>query len=162
MTVERDTSPTTGAPAGAPLGAWLVGGGAGVPGWVLRLALGAAAAGATGVAMAGAPGVGVTSVAGILMMLLVLGTALAPGSVFPLLLLVGLVIYRVVADGPVLDVSLAVLVLLMPLIHQLAGIAAAIPGRSWCHWPALRPAAIRFVVAVLPVEIALLVGSLVL
>ena len=132
----------------------------GVPGWALRLALGLAAAAATAVAMAGLPEVGVTSVAGIVMVLLVLGTAAAPGSVVPLLMLIGLVIYRVLRHGPMLDGGLAALVLLMPLVHQLAGIAAAVPARSVCRWAALRPAAIRLSIAVVPVEIALLVVAL--
>lgn len=129
-----------------------------VAGWALRLVLGAAAAGAIAVAMADVPDIGIISVAGVVMMLLVLGTALAPGTVVPLLLLIGLVIYRLLAEGPALDVALAVLVLLMPLIHQLAGIAAAIPPRSRCDWHALRPAAVRYLLAVVPVEIALLVA----
>ncbi len=136
--------------------------GGAVPGWCLRLALAAVAAGAVGVAMAGAPQIGVLSVAGIVMMLLALGTALAPDSVLPLLLLVGLVIYRVVAPGPTLDAGLAALLVLMPLIHQLAGVAGAIPLRSRCRWRVLRPAAQRLAVAVLPVEIAVLVAAIIL
>jgi hypothetical protein len=134
----------------------------GIPGWGMRLVLGAAAAAATAVAMAAVPDVGVLSVAGIVMMLLVLGTAFAPGSVVPLLLLIGLVIYRLLHEGPVLDVGLAMLVLLMPLIHQLAGIAGAIPPHSRCDWRVLRPAGLRYLMAVVPVEIAVLVGAVVL
>lgn len=132
----------------------------GVPGWGLRVALAVTAGAATAVAMAGRPDIGVASVAGIVMVLLVLGTAAAPGSVVPLLLLIGLVIYRVLTPGPVVDATLAALVLLMPLIHQLAGVAAAVPARSLCHWRALRPAALRYLIAVLPVEAALLAAAI--
>jgi hypothetical protein len=132
-----------------------------LPGWGLRLALLAASAIAIGVAMAGTPDIGVVSLAGVVMMLLVVGTALAPGSVVPLLLLIGLVLYRLLSAGPALDLGLAALVLLMPLIHQLSGIAAAIPVRSRCEWRVLRPAAIRFACAVLPVEVALAAASLI-
>jgi hypothetical protein len=134
----------------------------GIPGWGLRLVLGAVAAAATGVALAGVPDIGVLSVAGIVMMLLVIATGFSPGSVMPLLLLIGLVIYRLMQAGPVLDAGLAVLVALMPLIHQLAGIAGAIPPHSRCDWRVMRPAAGRYLVAVVPVEIALLVGAVVL
>jgi phosphate:Na+ symporter len=134
----------------------------GIPGWGLRLVRGAAAAGATAVAMAAVPDIGVLSVAGVAMMLLVIGTAFAPGSVVPLLLLIGLVIYRLLQTGPVLDVGLAVLVLLLPLIHQLAGIAGAIPPQSRCDWRVLRPAGLRYLMAVLPVEIVLLVAAVVM
>lgn len=133
----------------------------GIPGWGLRLMLGAAASGATAVAMAAVPEIGVLSVAGVAMLLLVIGTAFAPGSVMPLLLLIGLVIYRLLETGPLLDVGLAVLVLLLPLIHQLAGIAGAIPPHSRCDWRVLRPAGLRYLMAVLPVEIALLVVAVV-
>lgn len=132
-----------------------------VPGWALRVGLGVAAAAATAVAMAGAPGVGVLSAAGIVMMVLVVGTALAPATVLPLLLLIGLVVYRLLAEGPVLDLGLAALVLLMPVIHQLAGLAGAIPTRSRCAWAVFRRPAVRFAVAILPVQMALLVVAVV-
>lgn len=132
----------------------------GIPGWALRVGVGVAAAAATTVAMTGAADVGVLSTAGIVMMGLTLGTALVPGTVIPLLLLIGLVVYRLLAAGPVLDLRLVLLVLLMPLISQLAGLAGAIPSRSRCAWTVFRRPALRFAAAVLPVQIALLVVAI--
>ena len=136
--------------------------GGGTTGWVLRFGLAVVAAGAALIAMNGAPGSGVLSPAGIVMVALVAGTAFAPGTVLPLLLLIGLVVYRLLAPGPVLDPGLALLVLLVPLIHQLAGLAAAIPARSRCAWAVLRPPALRFAIAVVPVQLALLVVAVAL
>ena len=133
----------------------------GIPGWALRIALAAAGAAAAAGAITGAPGVSVLSVAGVAMMVLALGTALAPATVLPLLLLIGLVVYRLLAAGPVLDLRLALLVLLMPAIHQLAGLTGAIPARSRCSWAVLRRPALRFAAAVAPVQVALLVVAIV-
>jgi hypothetical protein len=133
----------------------------GIRGWALRLVLGACAALAAAVVMAQAPVVGVTSVAGFVLMLLVIGTAAAPGSVVPFLFLVAVVLYRLVPAGSLLDGGLAALVVLVPIVHQLAGLTAAIPVRSLVSWRALAPAALRLAVVVLPVECALLAYRLI-
>jgi len=133
----------------------------GIRGWALRLALGACAALAAAISMAEAPVVGVTSVAGFVLMLLVIGTAAAPGSVVPMLFLLAVVLYRLVPNGSLLDGGLVALAALVPIVHQLAGLAAAIPVRSLVSWRVLRPAALRLVIVVVPVELALLVYRLV-
>lgn len=117
-------------------------------GWMLRVVLGLAVGGALAIALPGAAGVGVWSVAGVSMLAAGIGTVLAPGTVLPLLLLIGLVLYRFAAPGPVLGASLAVLMALIALIHQTAALAAVIPLRSECEWAALRPALVRYAVAV--------------
>jgi hypothetical protein len=132
----------------------------GIRGWALRLVLGACAAIAAAISMTEAPVVGVTSVAGFVLMLLVIGTAAAPGSVEPMLFLLAVVLYRLVPHGSLLDGGLAALVALVPIIHQLAGLAAAIPVRSLVSWRVLMPAALRLVIVVVPVEVALLVYRL--
>lgn len=128
-----------------------------VAGWVLRLALGAATVAAILVAMTGAPQIGGLSVVGVLLVAAAVGTVLVPGSVLPLVVLICLVLYRMAAVDPAPDGGLMALAALMALIHQLAGICAVVPARSACQWAALRPAAIRFSAAVLPVEIVLAV-----
>lgn len=132
------------------------------PGWGLRVALLLAASAAATVAMLGAPQAGVTTVVGVVMLLLVVAVTFAPGGATTVVFLLGLVGYRVAADGPTIDGGLVALVLLLPLIHQLAAFGAAIPGRSRVRWGVLRPAAGRLILAVLPVEIALLVAALIL
>ncbi len=131
----------------------------GLPGWALRLVLGLAGGAAVVVAMAGAGHVDAVSVAGFVMLLLVLGAAAAPASVVPLLLLIGVVLYRLLAGDPTFGPALAGLVFLTALVHQLAGLAAAIPARSRCRWSALLPAALRFVMVVVPVEAAVLIAA---
>lgn len=128
-----------------------------VAGWVLRLVLGVATVTAIVVAMIGAPMIGALSVVGVLLVAAALGTVLAPGSVLPLVVLICLVLYRVAAVDHGADVPLMVLAALMALIHQLAGICAVVPARSSCQWAALRPAAIRYLAAVVPVEIVIAV-----
>jgi hypothetical protein len=115
---------------------------------------------AAGVAIGGVPDVGVWSVVGVLLLGMMVGTAAAPGSVLPLLFLIGLVAYRLMAAGAVPDAGLFALVALMPAVHQLAGICSGIPPRARLGWPVLRPAAVRWCIAVIPVEVWLLVLAL--
>jgi hypothetical protein len=119
------------------------------------------ATGAAAVAMAGVPDIGVWSVVGVVMIVLVIGTASAPGTVVPLLFLLGLLAYRLMAHGAVPDLGLVALVALMPAVHQLSGICSGIPPRARLHLDVLRPAAIRWCIAVLPVEAGLAVLALV-
>jgi hypothetical protein len=132
-----------------------------VTGLLLRLLLLALAAGAAAVAMAGVPDIGVWSVLGVMMIALVIGTASAPGTVVPLLFLLGLVAYRLMAHGAVPDLGLAALVALMLAVHQLSGICSGIPPRARLGLDVVRPAAIRWCVAVVPVELGLAVLALV-
>lgn len=124
-----------------------------LPGWALRTVLGAATVGAITVAMIGAPQIGATSVVGVLLALGAIGTVVVPGTVLPLVVLICLVLYRLAAVDTALDGALLALIALLPLVHQLAGICAAIPPRSACHWAALRPALSRYLIAVVPVEL---------
>lgn len=123
-----------------------------VPGWALRATLGAATVAASFMAMLAASQIEATSVLGVLLVIATVGTMLAPGSVWPLAVMIGVVLFRLEAGGPILDGMLMALVALLPLIHQLAGVCAAIPARSACHWSALRPAMIRYAMVVAPVE----------
>lgn len=124
-----------------------------VPGWALRVAVALAALAAVLVVMLQAGDLQAAGAVGVLLALVGVGSALAPGSVCPLLLLIGLVTLRLAAST-VFDVSLVVLIALLPLIHQLAGACATIPARSVCEVGALAPAARRYVVSVIPALIA--------
>lgn len=123
----------------------------------LRLALLGLAGAAAAVAMAGVPDVGVWSVVGVVLLGLVIGTASAPGTVLPLLFLLGLVGYRLMGPGLTPDAGLIALVALMPAVHQLAGLCGGIPPRARLGFAVLRPAALRWCGAVLPVEVGLVV-----
>ena len=83
---------------------------------------------AAGVAIGGVPDVGVWSVVGVLLLGMMVGTAAAPGSVLPLLFLIGLVAYRLMGAGAVPDAGLFALVALMPAVHQLAGMSFGNPA----------------------------------
>lgn len=126
----------------------------------LRLALLALAMAAAAVAMAGVPDVRVWSVVGVALIGLVIGTASAPGTVLPLLFLLALVGYRLMGDGVAPDAGLFALVALMPAVHQLAGLCGAIPPQARFGLAVLRPAGLRWCVAVLPVEVGLVVLAL--
>lgn len=115
---------------------------------------------ACGVAMAGVPDVGVWSVVGVVLIGLLVGTAAAPGSAVPMLFLLGLVAYRLMGPGAVPDAGLFALVALMPAIHQLAGMCSGIPPRAKLRLDVLHPAALRWCIAVIPVEVGLLVLAL--
>lgn len=130
-----------------------------IGGWTLRVALLLAASFAVTVSAHGV--VGLWSLVGIVLAALVIGTAAAPGTLVPLLLLLAVVGLRLLSGGPRPDVALVALVALLPLIHQLCGIAAAVPGRARLSIAALRPAAGRYLVAVVPVEVAVLLAMVV-
>ncbi|MEO7125195.1 MAG: hypothetical protein ABI382_06540 [Nakamurella sp.] len=124
-----------------------------VRGWALRVSLGAATLAASVIVILSAPPIGAIALMEVLLVMAALGTALAPGSVLPLAVMIGVVAFRVASSGPVLDAALIALVALLPLIHQMAGVCAAIPARSTCYVSALRPAMIRYAIAVVPVEL---------
>ncbi len=130
-----------------------------IGGWTLRVALLLAASFAVAVSAHGV--VGLWSLVGIVLAALVIGTAAAPGTLVPLLLLLAVVGLRLLSGGPRPDAALVALVALLPLIHQLCGIAAAVPGRARLSIAALQPAAGRYLVAVVPVEVAVLLAMLV-
>ncbi len=75
-------------------------------------------------------------------------------------MLVGVIVLRAATPGVVLDAGLLALVLLVPAVHQLAGVCAPIAPRSTCHWCAVRPAAVRYALCVLPVEAGLLAAMI--
>lgn len=123
--------------------------GASVPGWALRVALGVAGIAAALIVTRQAD-LDAAGGMGTILVLLAVGAAAAPGSVCPLLLLLGVIAVRLAAPHP-FDAALVALVILVPLVHQLAGLGATIPARSACRWRALAPAALRFAIAVIPV-----------
>lgn len=125
-----------------------------VPGWALRLVLGAAALAASLTVMVPAPPFDAAGLIGVLLVTASVLTALAPGSVLPLVVLIGVIVLRVATPGSVWDTDILVLIALVPLVHQLAGVCAPIPARSACHWRVLVPTAARFAICVIPVEIA--------
>jgi hypothetical protein len=131
-----------------------------VPGWALRVAVGAACLTATLTAVVPAPPFGVSSVLGVLLVAASVGAALAPGSVLPLVVLIGAIVSRAATPGPVLDAGLAALLMLLPLIHQLAGVSATVPPRSACHWQALRPAAVRYSLSAIPLACVVVVAHM--
>lgn len=126
--------------------------------WLLRAGLAAATASALAIVLIGASGVGVASPAGFAVIAAAVGTVAAPGTVLPLMFLIGVVLYRLATPGAAPDMSLAALIALVPLVHQLAAVCAVVPRRSRCEWMALRPATTRYLVSVVVAELILVVA----
>lgn len=87
----------------------------------------------------------------------VLGFALVvrPGSAAAAMVIFGALAIRVLTGDPVLDGSLIGLIVLLPLVHQLAALGAAVPVPSNVYLTALRPTALRYVGSVLATVLGL-------
>ena len=72
-----------------------------------------------------------------------------PGSSAAAVLLVGALFLRAAVGHPELDGSLVALVVMLPLVHQLAALCAVVPLRSDVYVSALTPTAARYLGAVL-------------
>ncbi len=83
-----------------------------------------------------------------------------PGSSAPTVLLIGALCLRAFVGHPELDGSLIALVVLLPLVHQLAALSAVIPLRSNVHLEALLPTLVRYLGAVLTTVSGLAVSHL--
>lgn len=145
------TTPTPAAPATTPADT------RSVAGWALRAALGVAALATVLAVVIPASHFDAIGMLTFFLVVAAIGTSLAPGSLVPAGLLLAVVALRLAATGPAIDGVVATLVALIPLVHQLAGICATVPPRSSCRWAALRPAALRYLAAVVPTEVAVVV-----
>lgn len=120
-----------------------------LPAWVLRGALLLAVTAACVITMVGAPDWEAGSFLGLLLLGLALGTVLAPGSVIPLAFLIVIVLGRLATrEAAVVDMPLVALLVILPTIHQLAALAAAIPAAARISWAVLRPSLIRLAAAI--------------
>lgn len=94
----------------------------------------------------------------LLMIGLCLWVVVRPGSAAPAVLLISALCVRIFAGAAVLDGSLIALVVLLPLVHQVAAISAVVPLRSNVYWAAVLPTAVRYLGAVLTTVLGL-IGS---
>ncbi len=83
-----------------------------------------------------------------------------PGSAAPTVLLIGALCLRTFLGHPQLDASLIELVLLLPLVHQLASLSAVVPVRANVQLAALLPTVVRYFGAVLTTVAGLAVSHL--
>ncbi|MET3804973.1 hypothetical protein ABIB25_001969 [Nakamurella sp. UYEF19] len=83
-----------------------------------------------------------------------------PGSAASAVLLVGALTARVFLGHPQLDGSLIALVVLLPLVHQLAALSAVVPLRSNVQWAALMPTGLRYFGAVSATVLGLILSQL--
>ncbi len=83
-----------------------------------------------------------------------------PGSALVLFVLAAVLADRIFFGSAVLDGQLVALAVLVPLVHQLAALAAAVPLRSTLRISALLPTAMRYVGATLITLIVLIVAGL--
>lgn len=130
-----------------------------LPGWGLRGALGLASVLLVVLSVATGQDIGAVSMATAVLVAAGLYTIVVPGGPAAALLLIGVMGVHLVFAGPGLDVRLALLALLMLLVHQLAGICAAVPIRAQVSVDTVRPAAIRFAIAAGAGVLALLLAA---
>lgn len=113
-------------------------------GWALRISLAIACALLGVVTLTSGVGVGMWTLVGIAVVGLGVGTVLRPESIAPSLLLLIAMTMRLVAGEPVIDWRLVCLVVLLPTVQVLAGVAAAVPLRATIAPRVLRPALVRW------------------
>lgn len=135
--------------------------GPGFPGWWLRLSLGIICSGAVLLSLQVGAGAGVLTVLGFLLVGLAVATMIAPHSIAPTLLILGVMTAHLLGRDEGISVLTGVLAALLLAVHQLAGICAAVPPRSIVHRDALRPALLRFVLCAGVVLIGVVVVTLV-
>lgn len=83
-----------------------------------------------------------------------------PGSAASTVLLIGALCLRTFLGRPELDGSLITLVMLLPLVHQLAALSTVVPLRSNVYLPALLPTLLRYLGAVLTTIAGLIISRL--
>lgn len=132
-----------------------------VAGWVLRGVLALATAGVIVLTLLGGSGTGALTVAGLVLLAAGIATVARPDSGGAVFLLVASMGAHLMFDTAEIDLGVALLAALIALVHQLAGICAAIPLDARVDLAALRPAALRLAVAVLLVEIAVSLAAII-
>ncbi len=80
-----------------------------------------------------------------------------PGSPVVLFALAAVFADRIFSGQPGVDAQLIGLAICLPLVHQIAALAAMVPPRSSLQWSALLPTTIRYVGSVLITVVVLLV-----
>ncbi|MTD14173.1 hypothetical protein GIS00_09470 [Nakamurella sp. YIM 132087] len=128
-------------------------GGAWLRGFVLL-----AAAGLMAVSWVDTPVTGIAWLQGLAMAGLVIAAAAAPDSIAPLLVLLAAGGLRLFFGSAVLDGQLIWLVVLVPLVHVLAALAAVVPVRAELRAVALLPSAVRYAAAVLLTVVIMLLA----
>lgn len=93
------------------------------------------------------------------MVVLGLATVCAPGTLGVTLLLGGVVTVRFITGEGRVDATLFVLAVLVPLCHQLAGLAAAVPVWSRLHLRALLPSLVRYLIVTVLTVLALVIAQ---
>ena len=94
------------------------------------------------------------------MVLLGLWLVSQPGSAVVLFALAAVFADRIFAGSARLDGQLIALAVFVPLVHQLAAMAAMVPPRSSLRWSALLPTTIRYVGSVLITVLVLMLAGL--
>lgn len=130
-----------------------------VTGWLVRVVLALAAVALVTLSLLGGDDVGALTAVGLVLMAIAVITVTHPGSPAATFLVVGAMFAHLTLDTATLDVNVGLLVALIPLVHQLAGICAGIPLRSRVDLDVLRPAAVRYLLCVGLVEVALVVAA---
>lgn len=110
----------------------------------LRLVLGGAAITAIVVTLSGVASADVRPLVVVLSVVVVGWLMVRPGSAVGLLLIGTLLLLHLVLHGSQISAELFGLVVLLPLIHLLAGVSAAAPPTSSLRWAALLPSAARY------------------
>lgn len=95
----------------------------------------------------------------LIMVALGLVTVCAPGAIGVMLLIAAVAAARFVTGENRIDAELFGLAVLVPLVHQLAALAAVVPGRSRLQLRALLPSAVRFLIAAVLTLAALLIAQ---
>lgn len=132
-----------------------------VPGWALRGLLAACVVLVVVLTLLGGSGTGALTVAGLVLLAAGAATVAKPdsaGAVFLLLIAMGV---HLLFDGPEIDVGVALLAAAIAAVHQAAGICATVPLSSTVDVRALRPAALRLLLAVAIVEVGIVVVAVV-
>ncbi|MDQ2847371.1 MAG: hypothetical protein M3Y77_13730 [Actinomycetota bacterium] len=129
-----------------------------VSGWMVRVTLAASSVVVVIISLFGGDDIGALSAVGLVLMAIAVLTVTHPGSSASTFLLVGAMFAHLTLDTSTFDIGVGLLVALIPLVHQLSGICAGIPLRSRVDLVVLKPAALRYLVCVVAVEIALVVA----
>ncbi|MGI8417851.1 MAG: hypothetical protein ACR2P2_16940 [Nakamurella sp.] len=129
-----------------------------VGGWLVRAALAVSSVVVVIISLLGGEDIGALSAVGLVLMAIAVITVTHPGSSASTFLLVGAMFAHLGLNTSTLDIGVGLLVALIPLVHQLSGICAGIPLRSRVDLTVLKPAALRYLVCVVAVEVALVVA----
>ncbi|WP_029138175.1 hypothetical protein [Nakamurella lactea] len=132
-----------------------------VAGWLLRGGLALAVLAVVVLTLVGGSGTGALTVAGLVLLAAGVATVVRPDSPGAVFLLLAAMAAHLMFDSAEIDVGVALLAALIAVVHQLAGICAAIPLDARVDVSALRPAALRLVVAIVVVELGIVLVTLI-